>query len=159
MAHASDPSGNNPSTTSTDDEQAYIYYGELLREAVAEALGPWLVTQLRDRFSIDPELLADAIDVVVADADARLKVLVHADVDNPLSGPLERIRGAVEQLNPRLVELGAVPPTRDPFDVRIRPDDVFALGPVAFSDLSDRVHETGITWGAAKAYLHQSRRK
>lgn len=146
-------------TTSSDDEQAYIDYGEQLREAVADSIRPWLTTQVRDRFGIDPDLLADEISAIAIDADARLEELVHADVDTPLSGPLERIRGAVEQLNPRLVELGAVPPSRDPFDVRIRPDDIFALGPVAFFDLGDRVHEAGITWGAAKAYLHQARRK
>ena len=152
-------SGEQPVTTTSDDEQAYIDYGEQLREAVADSIRPWLREQLQGRFGIDPDLLADEIAAVATDTDARLEELVHADVDTPLSGPLERIRGAVEQLNPRLAELGAVPPTRDPFDVRIRPNDIFALGPVAFFDLGDRVHEAGITWGAAKAYLHQARRK
>ncbi len=159
MTEASDSLGNNPSVTTNDDERAYVDYGEQLREAVSQAIQPWLVNQLRVRFSIEPDLLTTEIGAVAADADARLCELVHADVDTPLSGPLERIRGAVEKLSPRLVELGAVPPTRDPFDERIRPDDIFALGPVAFSDLGDRVHQAGITWGAAKAYLHQSRRK
>ena len=159
MASASDSRNNNSAPPPTEDEQAYVVYGEQLRAAVAESLRPWLVQQLQDRFSVEPEVLADVLDRVVFDADSRLAELVHADVDTPLSGPLERIRSAVEQLNPHLLALGAEPPVRDPFDVRIRPDDTFAMGPVTFLDLGDRVHQTGITWGAAKAYLHQSRRK
>lgn len=159
MAHSSNPPGNKSHLPATSDEQAYIAYGEQLRQAVSVALRPWLVVQLRERFSIEADQVDDVLDAIVADADDRLHELVHADVDVPLSGPLERIRGAVEKLNPRLTALGVTPPARDPFDVRIRPNDVFALGPASFSDLGDDVHQAGITWGAAKAYLHQSRRK
>lgn len=159
MTAASDPPGNNSSKATSDEERAYIQYGEQLRKTVSVVLEPWLAAQIHGRHGIDPRELEAEIRSVVADADARLEELIYADVETPLSGPLERIRGAVEQLAPALLGLGAVPPTRDPFDVQIRPDDQFALGPLTFADLGEDVHQAGITWGAAKAYLHNVRRK
>ena len=159
MTNSTNPMENKFSKASNDDEHAYVAYGEQLRSAVAEALKPWLIEQVKVRFGIDPELVETQIDQVALSVDARLDELVHADVDTPLSGPLERIRSGVEELGPRLEELGAVPPARDPFDVRVRPDDLYALGPIAFADLGEQVHTAGISWGAAKAYLHQARRK
>jgi len=159
MTKATDPLGNNSAEHENDDERAYVEYGEQLRAAVGVALRPWLAAELHARFGIDSSTLVEEVDAVIADADGRLRELIGADVDTPLSGPLERIRGAVEQLGPTLIGLGVVPPTRDPFDIRVRPNDRFALGPVAFSDLGEDVHNAGISWGAAKAYLHQSRRK
>lgn len=156
MTAETDSSDN---TSAADEERAYAQYGEQLREAVAKSLGPWLQHQLGIRLSVDPGLLEAEIAAVLSEADASLHELAQADVDRPLSGPLERIRSAVEKLSPRLLELGVTPAARDPFDERIRPNDIFALGPVAFSDLGDDVHRAGITWGAAKAYLHQARRK
>jgi len=158
MTKATDPPGNKSSHPDVD-EQAYVEYGEFLREAVAAALGPWIAAQLRMRFNIDPDAMSASIDTVVADADARLVELIHADVDTPLSGPLERIRNSVEQLGPTLEAMGVAPPTRDPFDVSVRPNDHYGLGPIAFLDLGEDVQRAGITWGAAKAYLHRSRRK
>ena len=145
--------------TSEDNERAYVEYGEQLRNAVASSLKPWLADQVQVRFGIDPAHVDAEIDEVAVSVHARLSELVHADVDTPLSGPLERIRSGVELLGPRLQELGATPPVRDPFDVRVRPDDLYALGPIAFADLGEEVHMAGISWGAAKAYLHQARRK
>ena len=39
------------------------------------------------------------------------------------------------------------------------PDDVYAIGPLAWSDLGEEVHEAGITWGAWKAATVLVRRR
>lgn len=155
MSHATDPPGDL-----SEDEVRYVEYGEALRTAVGAALGPWLNREVARLSGATPSGDASlAIAEVVLDADARLNELVHADVDVPLSGPLERIRQAVVAITPVLDAAGAPRPNRDPFDEARAPDDVFALGPFSFADLGDDVHNAGIAWGAAKAYLHQARRK
>lgn len=146
--------------TNSSDEQAYVQYGETLQAAVRDALGSWLVAQVESRLGQPiPSDLNAAIDSIVADADSRLDELVHADVDEPLSGPLARIRSAVMAINPLLDAAGVPHPHRDPFDAAREPDDIYQLGPVAFVDLGEEVHGAGIAWGAAKAYLHRARRQ
>ena len=46
---------------------------------------------------------------------------------------------------------------RDDFATRAFPEDVYGLYPAAFADIGPRTHEAGITWGAAKAWVHKSR--
>jgi hypothetical protein len=150
----------NADTPKSDDEK-YADYGAALVLAVDASIRPWLqhVVGLRigsDDFS---PALNRAIEDAALEVHTALTALAMADVDQPLSGPLERIRQAIARLTPHLLDAGAVPSARDPFDVQMRPDDLFALGPMAFVDLGDAVHTAGITWGAAKAHLHQKRRQ
>ena len=39
------------------------------------------------------------------------------------------------------------------------PDDVYAIGPLAWIDMGDDVHEAGISWGAWKAATVLTRRR
>ena len=134
-------------------------YGADLVAAVDLAIGPWLLEQCNALLDGSPPAsITQVIDDVAADAHRLLLELTTADIDLPLSGPLERIRRAVAPLTAALDAAGATRPNRDPFDIEMRPDDVYALGPMAFTDLGEDVHTAGITWGAAKAYLHQQRR-
>ncbi len=161
MSNTSDPSAKNSESGLSSDELAYVRYGEELRDAALSALGPWLTSVLQQRCrntELAPELVT-GIAAVQQDARDRLDTLIYADVDAPLSGPLERLRQSAEPLGPMLDELGVPRPVRDPFDVRQRPDDWYALGPFAFADLGPAVHEAGMAWGAAKAFLHRSRRQ
>ncbi len=161
MSNESDPSAKNSQSASSEDDVAYVRYGEQLRDAVLDALTPWLTAVLHQRCGttdLAPELVA-VLPEVERDVRERLDVLIYADVDTPLSGPLERIRQSVEPLGPALAELGVPRPVRDPFDERRRPDDWYALGPFAFADLGPAVHDAGMAWGAAKAFLHRSRRQ
>jgi len=152
-------------STGTDglaaESEAYVRYGEALIAAVEDSFGPWLERELRRRLDVAelPEGLSVSIEDVRRDVHVRLTELVHADVDTPLSGPLERMRVAVEALVPVLDGLGLPVPARDPFDEQLRPNDRYALGPYTFADVGSEVHEAGIAWGAAKAYLHRARRK
>jgi hypothetical protein len=53
-----------------------------------------------------------------------------------------------------------VPPAaRDETDERLFPEDVYGLGPASFADIDPSVHEPGVAWGAAKAYVHLARRR
>jgi hypothetical protein len=53
-----------------------------------------------------------------------------------------------------------IPPVhRDEFDKSALPDDVYAIGPLTWRDLSEEVHEVGITWGAWKAATVIQRRR
>lgn len=159
MENAKDRAASSLDGDLTDDERAYVEYGEALRDAVTSALAPWLARQLTARTGRDESEFVDLIDKVALDVRSRLDELIYADVDLALSGPLERIRLGVEAVGGALAEAGVEPPQRDPFDVKIRPNDHYGLGPLTFADLGEEVHNAGIAWGAAKAYLHQARRR
>lgn len=144
--------------TSGDDEK-FAQYGQLLNAAVCEAVRPWLVRELTIRVGeIDGEL-AERIEGTALEVERSIAELVAADVDEPLSGPLERIRVATQPLNDELERRGVAPPARNPVDQQMRPLDRYELGPMTFRDLSEAMHEAGITWGAAKAHLHLARHR
>lgn len=107
--------------------------------------------------NVDTARVAATTQAVIVSVTERLDRLVSADIDEPHSGPLECIRQSLGPLTALLTELEAEPPERDPFDVRVRPDDLYSLGPMSFADLSPEVHDAGIEWGAAKAFLHRQR--
>lgn len=134
----------------------YRRYGDRLRIAVSEALPDWIRRIVEHRVP-DHDPMADSVEAVisavVADVDGRLGKLADADPTAPLSGPLEQIRQALGPVQDLLDELGAPPPVRDGFDARARPADRHSLGPMAFTELGSEVHQAGIEWGAAKAYV------
>lgn len=144
-----------------NDEAKFLEHGQQLHRAVSGAIRPWLDALIESRVSgssLTTEL-AETLDGITTAVDRSIAELINADVEKPLSGPLERIRREVEPLNDVLDRLGVSPPHRDPVDVQMRPGDRHALGPMTFRDLGDDVHEAGITWGAAKAHLHLQRRR
>lgn len=141
------------------DAQQYAAHAEALRRAVLDAVPAW-IDRVLEPFAV-PSDAADretAAAETVAGIDERLAVLAASDPDVAMSGPLELIRQSTVPLQRWLADRGASAPTRDPWDVRSSPDDVYALGPMTFRDLSEEVHVAGITWGAAKAHIHLRRR-
>ena len=50
-------------------------------------------------------------------------------------------------------------PARESFAAAHFPDDVFGLGPAAWSDVDPELHDAGITWGAWKALTILRRRR
>lgn len=140
----------------------YERYGLELVAAVDTAIRPWLLDVLAHRFGGDippasQQRAEAAVEAAAAEAHRLLTELATADPATPLSGPLERLRRSVSPVTDLLGEAQAQRPRRDPVDIEMRPDDVFAIGPLAFTDLSAEVHDAGITWGAAKAYMHTQR--
>lgn len=145
----------------SSDDATYRRYGESLRSAIAEALPQWLERQIELRIAPDtvsPAEAGDAIDRACAEALARIDELLDADIDRPISGPLELVRRSLGPVVDLLDRAAADEVARDPFDTDARPDDRYGLGPMSFLDLGAEVHEAGIAWGAAKAHLHLARR-
>ncbi|MEY4365890.1 MAG: hypothetical protein RLZZ305_1234 [Actinomycetota bacterium] len=85
--------------------------------------------------------------------------LLAADPDVQRASPLHVIRGAARFANTELAVLGVPEPQRDEFERSAMPDDTYALGPVAWIDLGQEVHDAGIEWGAWKAAVIISRRR
>ena len=48
---------------------------------------------------------------------------------------------------------------RDEQQTRLFPDDDYDLAPANFADVDPSLAEPGLTWGAAKAYVHLQRHK
>lgn len=143
------------------DDEKFHAYGQQLLTGVSSSIRGWLNTTISNRLgeaTFDHDLQRE-LEQVSCDVEQSITTLVNADVDEPLSGPLERIRRAVEPLNDALENRGAPQPARDPVEAAMRPADQYALGPMTFRDLGDDVHEAGIAWGAAKAHLHLQRRR
>lgn len=143
-----------------EHRSSYQRRGQRLRQCIIEALPGWIEAQIAQRLAApiedDPEIAAVSAAVTHSVA-SRLADLIEADVDDPRSGPLECIRQSLGPVTELLGRRGATQPERDSFDRRVRPDDVFALGPMSFLELGPDVHAAGIEWGAAKAFLHRRR--
>ena len=78
--------------------------------------------------------------------------------DEQRTGPLAILRSAVRYPTEVLRAAGVPPADRDRFAREAFPDDDYALTPAAFADIDQSLHEPGIVWGAAKAYVHKVRR-
>jgi len=87
-----------------------------------------------------------------------LRVLLARDVDKQAESPLSVVRRAAATVGGALDALGVVPPERDDHQRRLLPDDRHNLVIASFADLSEEAGQAGITWGAAKAFVHRRRR-
>ncbi len=138
-------------------------YTEALLTALNDALAPWFVAAGQHRYPtpVDKratlELTAEAEAFATSTMD-ELTTLLRSDIDAQHTGPLDVIRRqAVQRLTPLLDLAGAPRPTRDQMDQRINPNDEFAVAPATWADFGPAVAETGLAWGAAKAFVHLRR--
>ncbi len=154
----------NDDVAEDEDAAAYRAYGRNLVDAVDASIRPWLMLVVTERFggAIPPES-AEAVEAAVSaaadEAHRSLTELALASPETPLSGPLERLRRSVQPVTDMLDAASVPKPPRNPVDMEMRPNDTYAIGPLTFTDLSQDVHTAGITWGAAKAYIHTRRRE
>lgn len=88
-----------------------------------------------------------------------LLALLTTDVDHQRFNPLQVIREANVFANQSLAVLGVPAPRRDEFDAQVMPHDHYAVGPLTWKDLSEDVHDAGISWGAWKAATVLTRRR
>ena len=151
----------------SDDDAALARYGDELVRAVEASIGAWVqscvesVSAAQGR-AIDERarvLLAGAAGDATRDVGDRLRDLLARDIDDQAQNPLSILRSAVSSPTEVLQAMGAQPVERDEFDVHAFPEDEFGLTPAAFADLGPAVHEAGMAWGAAKAFVHLRRRK
>lgn len=91
--------------------------------------------------------------------ETELTRLLATDVDDQRANPLHVLRGAARFAAEVLESAGVPLPARDEFEHRAMPEDPYGVGPLAWRDLGDAVHEAGIEWGAWKAAVVLSRRR
>lgn len=150
-----------------DPELALQHHAEVLAAGVEAAIEGWTVRCVESRLrawsgSADEAVLAAAR---AAGVDARREVgarvadLLRADIDDQRVPPLSMLRSAVAYPARVLAEAGVPPIERDEFDERAFPDDVYGLSPATFADVDPSLHEPGLAWGAAKAFVHLRRRR
>lgn len=138
-----------------------------LAEAVGVVYASWLESRVVDVCRgvgrpLAPGERARLTDEVRATADevlGDLSRLLATDVDAQRENPLHVLRRGSRRIAVFLADLSVPTPTRDEFEQRAMPDDVYGIGPLAWRDLGERVHEAGIEWGAWKAALVLTRRR
>jgi hypothetical protein len=136
-----------------------------LADAIVAALPGW-VERCVDR-AHRAEIGAPPTDVVAAarvagaaaaaDIGARVRALLEADIDDQRTTPLALVRQAVSYPTEVLLAAGVPPARRDSVARAMFPEDVYGLSPASFADLSPRLSDLAITWGAAKAWVHRRR--
>ena len=90
---------------------------------------------------------------------AELRRLAGTDPESQMSTPLQILRASVKVPTAVLRSAEVPPRERDAFEMGAFPDDIYGLSPVSFADIDERLVDPGVAWGAAKAYLHLSRRR
>ena len=150
-----------------DDDHRFAELAASLLDCIVAAFPAWMlrtagVRATRSGVALD-RINRDRIEAVAlmlaTEITPRLKASLTADVDAGGPTPLSVLRSANGPLNDLLDELGVTPGSRDPFLVERFPDDRHDVGPAAFGDLDESVHEPGLMWGAARAHIHLSRRR
>ncbi len=172
MPNAQDPGGLNP-------EQHAIApidpteYGIALADAVHAAMPGFVLRVVEERstaFGAQTEQASLPVNFdsltttiarigasVTANVDAALRDFLASDVDTQRTTPLSIIRNHMGPVTELLHRVGCAHADRDPFEASAFPADVFAIGPHAWQDFGEEVHEAGLRWGAAKAMAHRQR--
>jgi hypothetical protein len=99
--------------------------------------------------------VSEATDGVTAGLDE----LLRTDVDAQRVNPLQVIREVTARAGEVLTGLGVPAAKRDEVEERAMPADLHGLGPLAWRDLGEEVHDAGILWGAWKAATVLTRRR
>lgn len=161
--------GSSTDVTDTPDapDAALTAYANELADAVDEALPRWVERSVRRVADQEGLRLGDDIEAQIAEAAEktraegaqRIRTLLATDIDEQVGSPLAVLRSLVRYPTEVLQALGAKPVARDEFQQRNFPDDVYDLSPASFADVDPSLHEPGMAWGAAKAYVHLARRR
>jgi hypothetical protein len=142
-------------------------YSQALFDAVMDAVPIWITRRLLEIAQLAP---SGDIDTVLGEAAhvaqqtqhfvrEHLYQLLSQDVDDQRSNPLHILRRS-NLIATEVLQLAQIPSVhRDEFDKSALPDDVYAIGPHTWRDISEEVHEAGITWGAWKAATVIQRRR
>ena len=154
-------SGTNASVASLDQYPRDLY------DAVVAAIPSWVSRRMLEiashgGVSAGADFMASVEEVVRETSQqisGDLLALLSTDVDKQRFNPLQVIREANVFAN-RALDVAGVPlPHRDEFDAQVMPHDTYAFGPLTWRDLSDEVHDAGISWGAWKAATVLTRRQ
>lgn len=156
----------NPPVAAADEERLAAIAAELA-DRVEATVPAWIerlvLTRVRDWSGhVSAEVAAEA--VVAAEGAGRevvprMRTLLETDIDLQAANPLELLRGATRHAHDALARIGVPSVPRDDFSQRSFPGDSYDLMPATWSDVDPSLQEVGLTWGAAKAYVHKARRR
>lgn len=166
MAPDANPPREGPHETAADADR-YAEISDALVAAVDRAVPGWIERLVLERLRawsghVSAEVAADAVQAGVAARDEvvpALRTLVDTDIDAQRGNPLALLRDATAHAHAVLDRAGMPAMPRDQFAERSFPADRYGLVPATWADIDPDLHEIGLTWGAAKAYLHKARRR
>jgi hypothetical protein len=146
-------------------DEALRRYATALADAVDQAIPGWVEWVARavlavQGVAVDAAVAARLEEAARAARDTgspRVRALLETDIDLQRTTPLALLRDLVRFPTEVLRSAGARPVPRDDFRQRSFPDDVYDLAPASFADVDPALHEPGLAWGAAKAYVHIQR--
>lgn len=149
------------------DEARFVEISAALVDAVERAVPPWIERLVVERVQqwsghVSPEVVASAAtagSAAAADVVPRMRSLVETDLDDQRTNPLSLLRDTTRFAHDVLADLGVPAVARDQFSTRSFPDDSYGLVPAAWEDVDPDLHELGLAWGAAKAFLFKARRR
>jgi hypothetical protein len=150
-----------------DPDEALRQYADALAEAIDDAIPRWVDRAVRlvlgaQGLAVDADTTARLDQAAVAARDEGappIRELLATEIDQQRTNPLAMLRSLVRYPTEVLRAAGARPVARDEVDQRLFPGDVYGLTPASFADVDPSLHEPGLAWGAAKAYVHLSRRR
>lgn len=154
-------------TAADDPEVALAAYAAALAGGIEAHLGGWVVRCVETRLTewsgeVRPEVRAAAEragDRARVEVGPLVREALEIDIDDRPASPLSILRRAVRYPTEVLAAAGVPHVVRDDVDERLFPDDVYGLTPASFADVHPTLHEPGLAWGAAKAFVHLSRRR
>lgn len=155
------------SADSNDPEAQLAEHASALAEGIDRTIGPWVVRMVTIRMeqwrgSVPDDVLAlaeTAGERARATVGAQIAELLALDIDQQRSAPLAMLRTAVVYPTGVLEAAGVPHVERDEVDASLFPADVYALAPASFADVDPSLHDLGMAWGAAKAFVHLARRR
>lgn len=142
-------------------EQQLVECARVLSEGVEQALPEWVLSAVESRVSEMSPMIREAAEAAgsaaAADIGGQVTRLLAADIDDQRENPLALLRLAVHYPTEVLRAVGAAPVERDDFSIDRFPDDIYDLTPASFGDIHPDLQTPGLTWGAAKAFVHRRR--
>ncbi|MBV8986311.1 MAG: hypothetical protein JO248_17905 [Acidimicrobiia bacterium] len=138
-----------------------------LADAIEAVLPSWVersVVRVMTAWNgeVDDDVRAAAAEAgrrATAEVVPELRALLEADIDDQRTTPLSLLRAAVRYPTVVLENAGVPPVQRDEQQERLFPDDVYDLAPATFADVDPALADTGMAWGASKAFQHLQRHK
>jgi hypothetical protein len=162
------PANANPDELGDDDETMLRRLADDLADRIERYLPWWALrcvdTRMTEWSGSVPMAVMDAGQEAGYEAGRvvgpTVRALLRADVDEQGANPLALVRGLAVPFPTRVLQDAGVPPVvRDEFAERAFPDDPYDLSPATFGDIHESLHEPGLAWGAAKAYVVLARRR
>jgi len=156
-----------PTGPSDADLAALREYAIQLADGIERALGLWVVRCVENVVTKSGAMVTgtlrrkatEAGEQATAVVMPQVRALLSTDIDDQRIGPLQLVRDAVVWPTGVLREEGIASVHRDAMALSMFPDDIYDLTPTSFAELAPELLETGLTWGAAKAHVHLSRRR